>query len=233
MVKNRKVIGISIVFLIILEISFAQDVNVFKNYKVNLSFKKPFWYIFFNDFWPKPQFTFVIENKGTKDDRIIEEGILVVEIAEDKGIGVLPTDEEFNFLGYALFGEIKQGQSKKLHFRLSEEFKPGRFRVKPTLFLYPKGKSPIHETYRKMRKYSEDIFRAWEWVFFKNKEWKKKLAVLGVHQIENGNYFIILRGASEVYGGITGISLLGIVLGLVYFLRKVIFKVSRNIRNET
>lgn len=199
---------IIILFCYIL-LSYAENKNL-KPYPYplpELSFNKSFWSLFFNEVFPKARFEFIIKNRSKMN---ISEGILILEIAEDEGLAIEPKREEFKFLSYKLFETIKPDRSLKLVFSLPDDYKPGRFRIKPTLFIYPQGKSPIKPIYEKMKSLGGDIFKAWENIYFS--EWDKNLGtVLGTLRREGGSYLVVVRGFYDVLG-ITGISLLAIIV---------------------
>lgn len=157
--------------------------------KVELSFKKPFWAPLFNSMWPRPEFAFIIKNVSIKDDKIVDEGVLILEIAEDKGLGQEPSKDDFTFFTYRMFDGVSIGKQIKLVFNFSEKYKPGRFRIKPTLFIFPKDSSPIKTAYKKMEQHGAEVLGAWESVYFQ--DWYNNLTqVLGTKIIEHGSYIV-------------------------------------------
>ncbi len=186
--------------------------------RAELSFHRPIWYILFNDIWPKARFTFIIKNIVPKEDLDAGEGILVLEIAEakDEGSGYEPGREKFTLLSYKMFDTIKKGTQLEFVFTLTEKYKPGKFRIKPTLFIYPTGESPIHSLYKKMEGDEDDAFKAWESLYFS--EWDKNLFkdVSRVIRIEGKSELIIIRDFN-----VLGLSLIGVIVLICAIFKRV------------
>lgn len=223
MIGSKKITALLIALLfVLLDCSiflfplYAVEKNLPRFPKAELAFHKPFWSFLFNSIWPKPQFTFIIKNVGLKDDKEIKEGVIVLEIAEDKGLGEEPPKEDFVFFAYKIFGEIKPQKQIEAVFSFSEQYKPGRFRIKPTLFIFPESKSPIKTSIKIMKEQGVDVFKAWEHIYFQ--DWYKNLSQeLGTLIITNGSYILEFQDKSFffTYSGISLLLLLGGSLRLI------------------
>ena len=190
--------------------------ELFRQPRIALEYKQPWWSVVFNNVFPKPQATFVLHNHEPRDGKTIPEGVLVAEIAEDRGTGVLPSEEEYHFYDVRLFRALRPGKSLQFAFYPPvDRYKPARYRLRITPFLYLADPSPVHEIYEGMQandKQSPGSMSAWKWSYFigeSGRAWKKKLPVLGTLTIESESGELIeWRDVYTVFA-ITGITVCG------------------------
>ena len=193
--------------------------ELFRQPQIALEYKQPLWSVAFNNVFPKPQATFVLHNREPKDGKIIPEGVLIAEIAEDQGTGTLPAEEEYHFYDVRLFRALRPGKSLQFTFYPPvDRYKPARYRLRITPFLYLADPSPVHKIYESMQandKQSPGIMSAWKRIYFigeSGRAWKKKLPVLGTLTIESeAGELIEWRDFYTVFA-ITGITACGALL---------------------
>jgi len=197
----------------------------YRYFEVKLEPKTPFWSFMFNDMWPKATFSYILRNVADEETgRHVHQGVLVIEVAEDKGDASLPEQDEFHRLTLRAFEGLPPQQSIRLKVKLGDELKPGRFWLKPTVFLYPEGTSPLHKGYADFADKPSEILNAWEQIFLA--DWEDNLGgVLGTQTGRYGMHRLIIR---EVYtvASVSGLSLAGL-LGLLWI------GISRAVRNPT
>src|SRR3989338_1368025 len=69
----------------------------FRSVEIAFKYKLPIWNLLSNNAFPKPRIVFILRNREQKDGKIIPQGLLIAEIAEDRGIGILPKENEYRF----------------------------------------------------------------------------------------------------------------------------------------
>ncbi len=151
------------------------------------------WYSFyFNDVAGQPSITYSIYNQDT-NGQAVQQGVLVVEVAVDKGNGIVPSDSDFVMLDYRTVENLEPGQRHNMRFFLGERWPPQRYVLRRSFHMY-RGNSPVHQAIAALSDKSE-VLAAWDEHFKTNPNWVQEMAMVGEYTIQEvpGTYSPVIE----------------------------------------